>query len=160
MAAETQATVALNLGAWEGDRAKLETAPRSQYGDIDDLPPELRFQVYVSRTVQARESHANAETAGAAAFILVTAEQQEGYRAGRVFDRTVHTGRVRLAGRVHFMTPRAASSAFEEYAGDANGVFDRIASRLGDEVNVPKVLVLTTQAKEALNAGSIGEPQR
>lgn len=127
MAAETQATVPLDLGAWESDRAKLETAPRSQYGDIDDLPPELRFQVYVSRTVQARESHANAETAGAAAFILVTAEQQEGYRAGRLFDRTVHTGRVRLAGRVHFMTPRAASSAFEEYEGDANGLFGRIA---------------------------------
>jgi|GEM_PF-939087 len=127
MAAEAQDTVPLDLGAWEGDRAELQTAPRSQYGDIDDLPPELRFQVYVSRTVRARERQAGAETAGAAAFILVTPEQQEEYKTDRSFDRTAYTGRVRLAGRVHFMTPRAASSAFEEYVGDANGVFNRIA---------------------------------
>lgn len=127
MAAEAQPDVPLDLGAWQGDRAELATARRSSYGDIDDLPGELRFQVYVSRAVQARERRADAETTGAAAFILVTPQQQEALKAGRSFDRTVHTGRVRLAGRVHFMTHRAASSAFEEYEGDANGVFDRIA---------------------------------
>ncbi|MHA6884172.1 hypothetical protein [Ralstonia pseudosolanacearum] len=127
MAAEAQPTTSLDLGAWQGDRAQLATARRTSYGDIDDLPPELRFQVYVSRTVQARERQADAETAGAAAFILVTPQQQEAFKTGRSFDRTVYTGRIRLAGRVHFMTHRAASSAFEEYAGDANGLFGRIA---------------------------------
>lgn len=127
MVAEVQPIAPLELGAWQGDRAQLATARRSLYGDIDDLPPELRFQVYVSRTVQARECQADAETAGAAAFILVTPQQQDEFKTGRSFDRTVHTGRVRLAGRVHFMTHRAASSVFEEYTGDANGVFDRIA---------------------------------
>jgi hypothetical protein len=128
MAADAQSTTPLDLGAWQGDRAQIEAAPRSAFGDIDDLPPELRFQVYVSRTIRARERHTDAETAGAAAFILVTAQQQEGLKVGRSFNRTVHMGCVRLAGRVHFMTPRAASSAFEEYAGDANGVFERIAA--------------------------------
>lgn len=127
MAAEAQSTAPLDLGAWQGDRAQLATARRPSYGDIDDLPAELRFQVYVSRTVQARERQPDAETTGAAAFILVTPQQQEQLKTGRSFNRTVHTGRVRLAGRVHFMTHRAASSVFEEYAGDANGVFDRIA---------------------------------
>ena len=127
MAADTQSTAMLDLGAWEGDRAQIEAAPRSTFGDVDDLPPELRFQVYVSRTVQARERQTDAETAAAAAFILVTPQQQEELKIGRSFDRTLHMGRVRLAGRVHFMTPRAATSAFEEYAGTANGVFERIA---------------------------------
>lgn len=127
MAAEPQLDTPLDLGAWQGDRAQLATARRSSYGDIDDLPPELRFQVYVSRAVRAREYQADAETTGAAAFILVTSQQQEALKIGRTFDRTIHTGRVRLAGRVHFMTPRAASSVFQEYAGDANGVFNRIA---------------------------------
>ncbi|ABF09705.1 hypothetical protein [Cupriavidus metallidurans] len=127
MAVEAQPITPLDLGAWQGDRAQLATARRSSYGDIDDLPLELRFQVYVSRAVQARERQADAETAGAAAFILVTPQQQEELKTGRSFDRTVHTGRVRLAARVHFMTHRAASSVFEEYVGDANGVFDRIA---------------------------------
>lgn len=116
----------LDLGAWQGDRALIEAAPHTAYGDIDDLPAERRFQVYVSRTVQARERRTDAETSGAAAFVLVTAEQQERLKADRSFDRTVYTGRVRLAGRVHFMTPRAASSVFEEYAGDANGLFNRM----------------------------------
>lgn len=127
MAADVNSLVSLNLGAWQGDRAQIEAAPRSTYGDIDDLPLELRFQVYVSRTIRARERQADAETTGAAAFILVTPEQQEGLKAGRSFNRTVYMGRVRLAGRVHFMTHRAATSAFEEYTGDANGVFERIA---------------------------------
>lgn len=37
-----------------------------------------------------------------------------------------------------------------------------VASKLGDVVDVPKELVLTIQAKEALNAeyGPLGEPQR
>lgn len=127
MAADAQSADSLDLGAWQGDRVLIEAAPRSTFGDIDDLPPELRFQVYVSRTIRAREHQADAETAGAAAFILVTPQQQEELRVGRSFKRTVHMGRVRLVGRVHFMTPRAATSAFEEYAGDANGVFERIA---------------------------------
>lgn len=127
MVAEAHLTSTLDLGAWQDDQAQLAKARRPLFGDIDDLPPELRFQVYVSRAVQARERQADAETDGAAAFILVTPEQQEAFKADRTFDRTVHTGRVRLAGRVHFMTHRAASSAFEEYAGDANGLFDRIA---------------------------------
>lgn len=127
MASEAQSAASLDLGAWQGDRAQLTTARRPSYGDIDDLPPELRFQVYVTRVIKARERRVGAETTGAAAFILVTPEQQESLKAGRVFDRTVHTGRVRLAGRVHFMTYRAASSTFEEYAGDANGLFDRVA---------------------------------
>lgn len=127
MAAEANPNEPLDLGAWQGDRAQLATARRTSYGDIDDLPAELRFQVYVSRTVQARERQGDAETAGAAAFILVTPQQQEMFKAGRSFDRTVHTGRVRLAGRIHFMTHRAASSVFEEYTGDANGVFEQIA---------------------------------
>lgn len=127
MAADAQSTAPLELGAWQGDRAQIEAAQRSTFGDIDDLPPELRFQVYVSRTIRARERQADAEAAGAAAFILVTSQQQEGLKVGRSFDRTLHMGRVRLAGRVHFMTPRAATSAFEEYAGDTNGVFERIA---------------------------------
>ena len=76
MAADTQSTAMLDLGAWEGDRAQIEAAPRSTFGDVDDLPPELRFQVYVSRTVQARERQTDAETAAAAAFILVTPQQQ------------------------------------------------------------------------------------
>jgi hypothetical protein len=134
MAADTQSTAPLDLGAWQGDRAQIEAAPRSTFGDIDDLPPELRFQVYVSRTIRARERQADAETAGAAAFILVTPQQQEALKAGRSFNRTVHMGRVRLAGRVHFMTPRAASSAFEEYTGDANGVFERIAELQSDHL--------------------------
>lgn len=127
MAAEAQPDASLDLGAWQGDRAQLATARCSSHGDVDDLPPKLRFQVYVSRTVKARERQADAETTGTAAFILVTPQQQEAFKTGRSFDRMVHTGRVRLAGRVHFMTHRAASSVFEEYAGNANGVFDRIA---------------------------------
>lgn len=58
MAAEVQSTISLDLGAWQGDRAQLATARRSSFGDIDDLPPALCFQVYVSRTVQAREGAA------------------------------------------------------------------------------------------------------
>lgn len=127
MVADVQSTAPLDLGAWQGDRAQIEVAPRSMFGDIDELSPELRFQVYVSRTIRARERQADAETVGAAAFILVTSQQQEGLKVGRSFDRTVHMGRVRLVGRVHFMTPRASASAFEEYSGDSNGVFERIA---------------------------------
>ncbi len=138
MAADAQSTAPLALGAWQGDRAQIEAAPRSTFGDIDDLPPDLRFQVYVSRTIRARERQADAETAGAAAFILVTSQQQEGLKVGREFNHTVHTGRVRLVGRIHFMTPRAASSAFEEYAGDANGVFERIAELQYD--NLPTMV--------------------
>lgn len=127
MVADARDNALLDLGAWRGDRAQIEAAPRSMFGDIDDLSPELRFQVYLSRTIRAREHQADAETGGAAAFILVPPEQQELLKAGRSFNRTVHMGRVRLAGRIHFMTARAASSAFEEYTGDANGVFERIA---------------------------------
>lgn len=127
MAADAQSTAPLELGAWQGDRAQIEAAPRSIFGDIDELPHELRFQVYVSRTIRARERQADAETAGAAAFILVTPQHQEKLKVGRSFKRAVHMGRVCLIGRIHFMTPRAATSAFEEYAGDANGVFERIA---------------------------------
>lgn len=134
MAAEAQSTALLDLGAWQGDRARIESAPRSMFGDIDDLPPDLRFQVYVARTVRARESQADAETAGAAAFILVTSQEQERFKVGRSFNRTLHTGRVRLAGRVHFMTPRAATSAFEEFVGDANGVFGRLAELQSDRL--------------------------
>lgn len=127
MAANAQSPDSLDLGAWQGDRAQIEAAPRSKFGDIDDLPPELRFQVYISRTIRAREHQADAETVGAAAFILVTPQQQKEMKVGRSFNRTVHMGRVRLVGRLHFMTPRAATSAFEEYVGDANGVFERIS---------------------------------
>lgn len=134
MATESQTIASLDLGAWDGDRAQLATARRSLYGDIGDLPPELRFQIYASRAVQARERQSDAETTGAAAFILVQPQQQEAFKTGRSFDRTVHTGRVRLAGRVHFMTHRAASSAFEEYAGDANGIFARISELQCDQL--------------------------
>ena len=127
MVAKAQPDAPLDLGAWQGDRTQLAMARRSSYGDLDDLPHELRFQVYVSRAVRARAHQADAETTGAAAFILVTPQHQETLKTGRSFDRTVHTGRVRLAGRVHFVTYRAASSVFEEYAGNANGVFSRIA---------------------------------
>lgn len=149
MAADAHNTAPLNLGAWQGDRAKIVAAPRSTFGDIDDLPLELRFQVYVSRTIRARERQTDAETAGAAAFILVTPQQQEQLKDGRSFNRTLHMGRVRLVGRVHFMTHRAATSAFEEYAGDANGVFDRIAE-LGYE-HLPTMVYDASAGKTRLS---------
>lgn len=134
MAADAQSTTQLDLGAWQGERAQIEAAQRSTFGDIDDLLPELRFQVYISRTIRTRESQSDAETTGPAAFILVTAEQQKKLKVGRSFDRSVHMGRVRLAGRLHFITARASSSAFEEYEGDANGVYERIAELQSDHL--------------------------
>lgn len=139
---------ALELGAWTHDRAQLTTAQRTNYGDVDDLPPELRFQVYVSRMIRTRERRADAEKVGAAAFILVTPEQQCQFKAGRSFDRNAHTGRVRLASRLHFVTPRAASSAYEEYDGDDNGLFDRIEALKCD--HLPALVYLPSADKSAL----------
>lgn len=127
MAAESQIKASLDLGAWQADRPILAVAPTSLYGDVDELPEAVRFQVYVSRLVQLRERQTDTETAGAAAFVLVTPTQQQSLKAGRKLDRTVHNGRVRLAGRVHFMTHRAMSSVYEEHSGDVNAVYDRIA---------------------------------
>ncbi len=127
MAAKAQPTAQVaDLGAWKGDSAQLATAQRSSFGDVDDLPAELRFQVYVSRMIRKREARAGTETSGAAAFILCTSEQQEEFAQGRSLDRNAHTGRVQLAARLHFVTPRAATSVFEEYAGDDTGLFKRI----------------------------------
>lgn len=153
MAAEAQPDAqvdaqALDLGAWTGDRAHLATAQRSNYGDVDDLPPELRFQVYVSRMIRTRERAADAETSGAAAFILVTPEQQQAFKNSRTFDRNAHTGRVRLAGRLHFVTPRAASSVYEEYDGDDNGLFDRIEALNCD--HLPALVYLPSDDKSTL----------
>lgn len=135
MAGEAQVKAPLDLGAWQADRPLLEVAPRSLYGDVDRLPESVRFQVYVSRLVQLRERQADAETAGAAAFVLVTPRDQQNLKdAGRRLDRTVHSGQVRLAGRVHFMTYRAQSSVYEEHTGDANAVYDRIAELQCDKL--------------------------
>lgn len=154
MAAKAQPDGSRDLGAWQGDRVQLATAPRSSFGDIDDLPPELRFQVYVSRTVKARERQADAEITGAAAFILVTAQQQEELKTGRSFDRMVYTGRIRLAGRVHFMTHRAASSVYEEYTGNVNGVFDRIAEIQCDRL--PALIYYTSGGNSTLTYYPLG----
>lgn len=117
MVGEAQVKAPLDLGAWQADRPLLAVAPRSMYGDVDQLPEAVRFQVYVSRLVQLRERQADAEMAGAAAFVLVTPTEQQALKAaGRKLDRTVHSGQVRLAGRVHFMTYRAQSSVYEEHS--------------------------------------------
>lgn len=135
MAGEAQVMAPLDLGAWQADRPLLAVAPRSLYGDVDQLPEAVRFQVYVSRLIQLRERQADAETAGAAAFVLVTPTEQQRLKfAGRKLDRTVHSGQVRLAGRVHFMTYRAQSSVYEEHSGDANDVYDRIAELQCDKL--------------------------
>lgn len=145
--AQTKAQ-ALELGAWTSDRAQLATAQHSICGDVDDLPKELRFQVYVSRMIRMRERRPDAETAGAAAFVLVTPEQQRTFKTGRHFDRNAHTGRVRLAGRLHFVTHRAGSSAYEEYDGDDNGLFDRIEALKCD--HLPTLVYLPSDDKSAL----------
>lgn len=122
------ASDALLLGSWEADRRQLAVAQRSDHGDVDDLPDVLRFQVHVSRMIRKRESQPGAETSGAAAFILVCPDEQDKLRAGRVWDRLVHTGTRPLSSRVHFVTPQATSSALEAHVGDDNDLFGRIAA--------------------------------
>ncbi|MBK7615626.1 MAG: hypothetical protein IPJ08_14555 [Burkholderiales bacterium] len=122
------ASDALLLGSWEGDRQQLAVAQRSDHGDVDDLPDDLRFQVHVSRMIRKRENQPGAETSGAAAFVLVSSDEQDKLRVGRVFDRLVHTGTRRLASRVHFVTAQATSSALEEHVDDDNDLFGRVAT--------------------------------
>lgn len=150
MAGEAQVNAPLDLGAWQADRQLLAVAPRSMYGDVDQLPESVRFQVYVSRLVQLRERQTDAEAAGAAAFVLVTPTQQQALKAeGRKLDRTVHSGQVRLAGRVHFMTYRAQSSVYEEHTGDANAVYDRIAELQCDKL--PTLVYLPSDGESTLS---------
>jgi hypothetical protein len=118
----------LELGSWEGDRAVLTSALRGDRGDVEDLPDETRFQVHVSRMIRRRERHANAETSGAAGFIMVNAEEQRALSLERTFDRLIHTGSRRLSNRLHFVTALAHSSALEEHDGDDNDLFGRIAA--------------------------------
>lgn len=138
----------LALGAWEGDRAELQRAAPTNYGDVDDLPPALRFQVYVTRMIRTRERQPDAETAGAAAFILVSKEQQRELTVGRTLDRNAHTGRVRLAGRLHFVTQRAMSSVFEECDGNDNALFSRI--ELLDCAHLPALVYLPSENASAV----------
>lgn len=140
---------ALLLGSWEADRQQLVVAQRSDHGDVDDLPDDLRFQVHVSRMIRKRENQAGAETAGAAAFILVSSDEQDGLRTGRVFDRLVHTGTRRLSSRVHFVTPQASSSALEEHIGDDNDLFGRVAA-LGYDSR-PTLLYVPSDGESSLS---------
>ena len=140
---------ALDLGSWEGDRATLAIAPRSDRGDVDDLADDLRFQVHVSRMIRTRERQPNAETSGAAAFILVSADEQRALSSVRTFDRLIHTGSRRLSSRLHFVTALAASSALEEHAGDDNDLFGRIAA-LGFE-DRPALIYVPSKGDSSLS---------
>ena len=143
------ASDALLLGSWEADRHQLAVTQRSDHGDVDDLPDELRFQVYVSRMIRRRENQQGSETSGAAAFILVGPDEQEKLKAGRFWDRLVHTGTRRLSSRIHFVTPQATSSALEDYAGDDNDLFGRVAA-LGYD-NRPTLLYVPSDGGSSLS---------
>lgn len=127
-------TAGLPLGAWSADRSALAEAPRALYGDVSDLPPVVQFQVHVARLIRAREKRPSTERTGAAVFLLVTAQQHKEWAQRLSLDRNLYTGRVRLTGRIHFVTDRAASSAYEEYEGSETGLFDRVAAMQCDRL--------------------------
>lgn len=137
------------LGSWEADRQQLAVAQRADYGDVDDLSDDLRFQVHVSRIIRKRENQPDFETSGAAAFILVKPDEQDKLRAGRVFDRLVHTGTRRLSSRVHFVTPQATSSVMEEYKGDDNDLFE-LVTKLGYD-DRPALLYVPSDGESSLS---------
>ncbi|WP_155769858.1 hypothetical protein [Burkholderia vietnamiensis] len=139
----------LLLGSWEADRQQLAIAQRSDYGDVDDLSDDLRFQVHVSRMIRKRENQPDSEISGAAAFILVTPDEQDKLRAGRIFDRLVHTGTRRLSSRVHFVTPQAKSSVLEEHEGDDNDLFGFV-TELGYD-DRPTLLYVPSDGESSLS---------
>ncbi|WP_347469094.1 hypothetical protein [Burkholderia stagnalis] len=143
------ASEALLLGSWEADRQQLAVAQRADYGDVDDLSDDLRFQVHVSRMIRKRENQLDFETSGAAAFILVNPDEQDKLRTGRVFDRLVHTGTRRLSSRVHFVTPQATSSVMEEYKGDDNDLFE-LVTKLGYD-DRPALLYVPSDGESSLS---------
>lgn len=146
MAASAQT---LELGAWEVDRERLAIAPLPYHGDVDDLSDDLRFRVYVSRLIRKRERQPDAETSGAAAFVMVSADELYALKSGRTFDRLIHTGTRRLARRLHFVTALSNSSALEELVGDDNGLFDRI-ELLGYD-NHPTLVYVPHQGESSLS---------
>jgi hypothetical protein len=143
------ASNALLLGSWEADRQELALAPLSDHGDVGDLPDVLRFQVHVSRMIRKRESQPGAETSGAAVFILVTPDEQVSLRAGRDWDRLIHTGTRPLSSRVHFVTPQATSSALEKHVGDDNDLFGRVAALCYDDR--PTLLYVPSDGESSLS---------
>lgn len=106
------------LGAWENDREVIETTPLHDRGDISDLDQTIQFQVYVARLVRRREENLNAEFDSLAAFVLVSSEEFEALKTGRLVERLIHTGARRLTRRVHFVTAAATSSVIEELPQD------------------------------------------
>jgi hypothetical protein len=144
----SKGTAALPLGAWSPDRTVLAEAPRALYGDVSDLSADVRFQVHVARLISAREQRPDTERSGAAAFLLVTPQQHKAWAQRLTFDRNLHTGRVQLAGRIHFVTDLAGSSAYEDYAGSDTGLFDRLAALQCDRL--PALIYLPDRHESSL----------
>ncbi len=122
------ATDDLPLGAWEADRTVLRNASVEDFGDVADLPDDVKFTVRVARLVRRREQNINAEREGLAAFVLVAASTYEAMRTGRKEERLIHTGARRLTGRIHLVQAAATSSLVDEFNGDDSAMFARLAA--------------------------------
>jgi hypothetical protein len=118
----------LPLGAWESDRAALQTARLAGLGDAAGLPEDARFRTQVARLIIKREENENAEFDQPAAFVLVSPEEFEDLKASRDIEPLIHTGARRLTGRIHFVQATAIRSIVEEVNGDDVAMFERIAA--------------------------------
>lgn len=140
-----------SLGAWEPERATLADAPSPAWGDAENLPDAIRFQVNVARLVRRREINSEAETSGCAVFVLVdhATQRQLLIQPGRTLDRLIHTGAKRLTGRIHWVNPSVQSSVYEEFAGSDNEMFDRLeALRLS---GVPAMIYMAQDPESSLS---------
>lgn len=116
-----------DLGAWQGDEARLAQARVSGRGSDSDLPDETRFGRAVTQLVLRRERLPEAEFDRPAAFVLTPPAWREGHAEVSKRNPMLHTGNKRLTGQIHLVSALMTGSS-REFAGDDAALFDDLES--------------------------------